>query len=539
MVDYNNPNIIRIPEPLTNYINRLYYEKEKIADLMNTIDRSFTDFTDEEWNDSYQYFENKLNEAILSYDIAIDWVKEEYKDLIGSAPWDINFDFSCILLNGYKITDRKHPVEYGNRLGELYDDYENTNGPMKIGGNFCRNITLQLTDDCNMRCTYCYQHEKGNHKMSFETAKIFINLILNSDEKVSSYINANKALGCILDFIGGEPLLCTDVMSKICKYFIGEVFKRKHRWAINFMISMSSNGLLYFEPEFQEFVRLHKNHLSYGVTVDGNKTLHDACRIDKDGNPTYDRAMAAVKDYTAKTGQSIKSKVTISPDNVVYLTEAVISLIENDYKDIMMNCVYEKGWETKHATILYNRLKELTDWLEENNHLDDIYISMFDNHIGKPLPEDELQNWCGGTGLMLAMDYKGDMYPCIRYMENSVGNNQEPYIIGNLKEGINCNPEHCARIEYMSKIDRRTQSTDECFYCPIASGCAWCSGYNYEIFGTPDKRATFICVMHKARVLATYYYFRKKGNEEFKLNIPEEWAVPIIGKKEYERLKVM
>lgn len=539
MVDYNNPNIIRIPEQLSNYINRLYYEKMRTIDLMNTIDRSFTDFTDEEWNDSYQYFENKLNEAILSYDIAIDWIKEEYKDAIGNAPWDIDFNFSCILLNGYTIIERKRPIEYGNQLSLLYDDYENTDGPMKIGGNFCRNITLQLTDDCNMRCTYCYQHDKGNHKMSFETAKTFIDLILNSDEKVSSYINANKALGCILDFIGGEPLLCTDVMSKICKYFIGEVFKRKHRWAINFMISMSSNGLLYFEPEFQEFVRLHKNHLSYGVTVDGNKTLHDSCRIDKDGNPTYDRSIAAVKDYTAKTGQNINSKVTLSPDNVVYLTEAVISLIENDYKDIMMNCVYEKGWETKHATILYNRLKELTDWLEENNHLDDIYISMFDNYIGKPLPEDELQNWCGGLGLMLAMDYKGDMYPCIRYMENSVGNNQEPYIIGNLKEGINCNPEHCARVDCMSKIDRRTQSTDECFYCPIASGCAWCSGYNYEIYGTPNKRATFICEMHKARVMATYYYFRKKGNEEFKLNIPEEWAVPIIGKEEYERLKVM
>lgn len=537
MVDYNNPNIIRIPEQLSNYINRLYYEKEKIADLMNTIDRSFTDFTDEEWNDSYQYFENKLNEAILSYDIAIDWVKEEYKDLIGNAPWDIDFNFSCILLNGYKITERKTPIDYANRLVELYDDYENKTG-MKIGGNFCRNITLQLTDDCNMRCTYCYQHDKGNHKMSFETAKTFIDLILNSDERVSSYINANKALGCVLDFIGGEPLLCTDVMSKICKYFIGEVFKRKHRWAINFMISISSNGLLYFEPEFQEFIRLHKGHLSYSVTIDGNKTLHDACRIDKDGNPTYDRAMAAVKDYAAKTGREINSKVTLSPDNIVYLTEAVISLIENDYKDIMMNCVYEKGWETKHATILYNRLKELTDWLEENNHLDDIYISMFDAFIGHQLSEDELQNWCGGTGLMLAMDYKGDMYPCIRYMENSVGNNQEPYIIGNLKEGINCNPEHCARVECMSKIDRRTQSTDECFYCPIASGCSWCSGYNYEIFGTPDKRATFICVMHKARVMATHYYFRKKGVERT-LNIPEEWAVPIIGKEEYERLKVM
>lgn len=535
-MDYNNPNIIRIPEALTNYINRLYYEKFRIQDLMDTIDRSFTDFTDDEWRDSYQFFENKLNEAILSYNICMDTVYDMYKDEIGSSPWEINFDFSCITLNGYRITERKRPIQYGDFLANIYDDEDR--GPMEIGGNFCRNITLQLTDDCNMKCTYCYQHNKAHHKMSFETAKTFIDLILDSSEKVKSYIDANNALGCILDFIGGEPLMCTDVMAKICKYFIGEVFKRKHRWAINFMISMSSNGLLYFEPEFQEFIKLHMNHLSYSVTIDGNKALHDACRVDVDGNPTYDRAMAAVKDFVKKSCRDMGSKVTISPDNVVYLTEAIESLIENDYKDIMANCVFEKGWEVKHATIMYNRLKELIDWLEENNHLNDIYISLFDENIGNKLDEEYLQNWCGGLGLMMAVDYKGDIYPCIRYMENAIGDDVEPYIIGNLKEGVNCSPEHCARVDCMAKIDRRTQSTNECFYCPIGSGCAWCSGYNYEVFGTPDKRATFICDMHKARVMAAHYYFRKKGIER-ELNIPEEWAIPIVGKEEYERLKVM
>ena len=459
-----------------------------------------------------------------------------YKDQIKDAPWEVNFDFSCILLNGYKIIDRKRPNHYGDFLSRIYSDERKT--PLKIGGDFCRNITLQLTDDCNMKCTYCYQHNRGKHKMSFETAKTFIDLILDSSEKVNTYIDSNKAIGCILDFIGGEPLLCTDVMSQICKYFIGEVFKRKHRWAINFMISMSSNGLLYFTPEFQEFLRLHVNHLSYGVTIDGNKTLHDTCRVDIDGNPTYDRAMAAVKDYVQRTGREMGSKVTLSPDNIVYLTEAVESLIENGYREVLMNCVFEKGWETKHATIMYNRLKELVDWLEENNHLDDVYISIFEESIGHKLPENELKNWCGGLGLMLSMDYKGDMFPCIRYMENAVGNNQEPYIIGTLKDGINCKPEHCARVDCLGKINRRTQSTDECFYCPIGSGCAWCSGYNYEVFGTPDKRATFICDMHKARVMATKYYLSKKGID-FELNIPEEWAIPIVGKEEYERLKVM
>ena len=77
-------------------------------------------------------------------------------------------------------------------------------------------------------------------------------------------------------------------------------------------------------------------------------------------------------------------------------------------------------------------------------------------------------------------------------------------------------------------ITRRSQSTDECFNCPIAGGCAWCSAYNYQITGTPDKRVTYICVMHKARVLANEYYWHLLG-EEYAVEVPPEWREAITG----------
>lgn len=40
---------------------------------------------------------------------------------------------------------------------------------------------------------------------------------------------------------------------------------------------------------------------------------------------------------------------------------------------------------------------------------------------------------------MLAIDYKGDLYPCLRYMESSIGQSQSPYIIGNVNNGIGYN----------------------------------------------------------------------------------------------------
>lgn len=74
-------------------------------------------------------------------------------------------------------------------------------------------------------------------------------------------------------------------------------------------------------------------------------------------------------------------------------------------------------------------------------------------------------------------------------------------------------------------------------------GCAWCSAYNYEETGSVNKRVTYICPMHKARILANVYYWNKlfkKLNIEkehiFKMNLPKEEALKIISIDEYNLL---
>lgn len=143
---------------------------------------------------------------------------------------------------------------------------------------------------------------------------------------------------------------------------------------------------------------------------------------------------------------------------------------------------------------------------------------------------------------MIACDPDGKIFPCIRYMESSLGDDQEPYSIGDVDNGIGYNKCYQCRIDCMAKVNRRTQSTDECFYCPIAAGCSNCSAYDYQVHGTPDSRATFICIMHKARALGNAYFWNKyyrnnKIDKRMKLYIPEEWALEIISEKEWEMLK--
>lgn len=432
---------------------------------------------------------------------------------------------------------------YQDSVARLFPQEVEDKKPLARDGNVvaARTITFQVTDACNLACTYCYQINKGHHVMPFEVAKKFIDMILDCDENTAQYIDSENAPAGIIEFIGGEPFLQIDLIDQICDYFIEQCILRNHPWAVRHMFSICSNGVLYFDPKVQAFLKKHKNHLSFSISIDGNKQLHDSCRIFPNGEGSYDIAMAGVQHWINVMGGTMGSKMTLAPENIMYTCDAVKGLIESGYEEINLNCVYEQGWEISHATILYNQLKELSDYILENGY-EDIFISMFAENFFCPKPLTDEQNWCGGNGMMISVDYKGDIYPCIRYMESSLGSDVPPIIVGNVYDGICVKPEHKNCSECLKAVNRLTQSTEECLYCPIAEGCSWCQAYNYQSSGGDiNKRATYICIMHKARALGNCYYWNmhyrlKNKNKRMKLWLPDEEALKIISQEELDFL---
>lgn len=410
--------------------------------------------------------------------------------------------------------------EYGDSLNRYF--YEENN-------KFTRNITFQITDDCNLCCSYCYQHNKGHHKMPFEVAKKLIDGILTNDKSINNYVKSENAIGIVLEFIGGEPFLEVDLIDKIIDYFIEKCIILHHPWIDRFRVSICSNGVLYFTPKVQEFIKKHQTHLSFTISIDGNKTLHDACRVFPDGTGSYDLAIKAAKHYRKYYDAILSSKMTLSPDNINFVFPALVNLWENDYNFIYCNCIYEKGWTIEHAKILYYELKKVADYLLDN-HLERIKGTSILNLDLSQQKNISDKNFCGGDGNMLAVDYKGDLYPCLRYMESSIGQSQLPYIIGNVNDGIGYNQQTKDMIAGLD-VTYKSQSPQECIDCPVSSECGWCSALNYQEFGTINKRTTYTCLMHKARVLANYYYQNKMGgNYPFLIN--KQDAIDIIGEDE-------
>jgi len=73
--------------------------------------------------------------------------------------------------------------------------------------------------------------------------------------------------------------------------------------------------------------------------------------------------------------------MTLSPDNINYTSDALINLINNNHNYIHANCIYEKGWTIEHATILYNELKKVANYILENNLETKKGISILDLHL--------------------------------------------------------------------------------------------------------------------------------------------------------------
>lgn len=364
-----------------------------------------------------------------------------------------------------------------------------------------KNITFIVTKDCQLACKYCYLVGKNeNERMTWEVAKAAIDYILDRETEF-------REESVIWDFIGGEPFIEIDLIDRICDYIKLELFRRNHHWFNSYRFSFSTNGINYDSEKVQKFINKNKSHLSIGITIDGTRRKHDLNRIWKGDGPELGSYSDVVRNIPLWLEQFSGggTKVTISSADVSYIKESVLHLYSLGIHEVNINVVFEDVWKEGDDILFEHQLTDLADEIIDNGWYKDYACSFFNDTIGKPLdPALDNQNWCG-AGRMLAVDATGNFYPCTRFAAYSL-REKRPIIIGNINDGIDTN-----KLRPFLTLDRKTQSTEECFNCEVASGCAWCQGENYDAAETSTiyQRATAICKMHKARVRANNYYWNK------------------------------
>lgn len=306
----------------------------------------------------------------------------------------------------------------------------------------------------------------------------------------------------IFDFIGGEPLLEIDLISRISDYLVTSMKERNHSWLNNYSFRFTTNGLNYSSDKVQEYVKKYKERLSVQISIDGTKRKHDLNRKYANGNGSYDDLIPNVRLWIEQFEEKATSFMVISHDDLPYLSESVIHLITLGVKNVVVSIVVEDVWVEGDGEIFEKELMAIADYIIDNRLWNKVTISPFEENIGKPNKEEHIYP-CGNP--MYVFDANGNIYTCVRFVDFSL-RSKKSRMIGTIQTGIDNN-----KLRPLLSFDRGSCYPEECLNCEIDSCCRWCPAENYDAStsGTIFQRTTTVCKLHKANVRANNYYWNR------------------------------
>lgn len=374
------------------------------------------------------------------------------------------------------------------QLGKSLDQY------MEGRAQYC---TLVITEQCNLRCKYCYQLDKNAYNtMSHEVAYRAIDFFFEMPE---------PSEGIILEFTGGECSLKLDLIRNIVEYFKAQLWKRPgHPWRSAYTLMFSTNGTLYHTNKFQKLLWENRRHSYPTITIDGTKRKHDRARVFADGRGSYDIVARNVK-LCLRQYPNTSTKITFGSEDLPYVSESIVHVWELGIKNLAANAVFEDVWKVGDAELYESELRRLADIAISRGFWKTHRCNLFwIPHALESSEKEDDRNWCG-TGKMVSVDAKGNLFPCLRFQRFCLGN-RPARPVGNIYDGYN---EDVLRPFYC--LNKSLQSKKECLECDMRDQCAWCSAHNYDTAdsNTIFQRVTFICEMHKARWRANQYYWQQ------------------------------
>ncbi len=201
-------------------------------------------------------------------------------------------------------------------------------------------LMVYPTQDCNLKCWYCYESHVKNSIMSLDVMDAIVNHISKKIE--------NKEINMLhLTFFGGEPLLYFDsIVFPLLERISDLCIKNK----IPFYPFFITNGSLITK---ELILKIKQFNPMFQITLDGNAKKHDSVRKGKIKNyPTFEKIISGLKlisKYLSSEHTSISRILTIriNYDNhtLNYTDEIIKELAELDRNKVFIHL--ERVWQTK------------------------------------------------------------------------------------------------------------------------------------------------------------------------------------------------
>lgn len=203
-------------------------------------------------------------------------------------------------------TSGKHDYYYLPRTNEIIaepkeDNFEWNFKELSAFGELPNvdNFVISITENCNLRCTYCCYSGKYKNNRIHGTKSMSADDIDAIYEFIKGIV---KSKDLKIAFYGGEPLTNLSLL----KYAIekSSVFFQ----GFNLSVSISTNGVL-LTPYTIDW--LIERNVRIDISIDGYKQIHDRQRINVTGNGSFDYVYKALSYIKQQHPQYLKENVLL------------------------------------------------------------------------------------------------------------------------------------------------------------------------------------------------------------------------------------
>lgn len=286
--------------------------------------------------------------------------------------------YDHLLQKGIFVCDDADETEAYIRKRE---EYERSSGEYTI--------TINPTLACNMSCWYCYESHKNMPAMSADVKQSVLLLI-------DKLLADNKLKKLNLSFFGGEPLLYFD---KVLVDIINHAKMQCKAFDAKLSIHFTTNAYLLTDNVLKQLEGLD---VSFQITIDGGKQVHDSVRKTKGGEPTYARIVEHIH-QTLSHGFPVGVRFNYTTKSIPSFIDVVkdFSHLQQEQKQLV-NFTFQRVWQDNEGDA--DQVGQQVEHIERAFEQAGLFVNNAKSYI---VP------YCYADGVNTAVvNYNGDLFKC-------------------------------------------------------------------------------------------------------------------------------
>lgn len=286
--------------------------------------------------------------------------------------------YDHLLQKGIFVCDDADETEAYIRKRE---EYERSSGEYTI--------TINPTLACNMSCWYCYESHKNMPAMSADVKQSVLLLI-------DKLLADNKLKKLNLSFFGGEPLLYFD---KVVVDIINHAKMQCKAFDAKLSIHFTTNAYLLTDNVLKQLEGLD---VSFQITIDGGKQVHDSVRKTKGGEPTYARIVEHIH-QTLSHGFPVGVRFNYTAKSIPSFIDVVkdVSHLQQEQKQLV-NFTFQRVWQDNEGDA--SQVEQQVEHIERAFEQAGLFVNNAKSYI---VP------YCYADGVNTAVvNYNGDLFKC-------------------------------------------------------------------------------------------------------------------------------